>query len=371
MKRIVSLALFVLTIPASRAAAQDVIYRETFGRPELTGNQNLPRWGWQRFNANGAASGTITGGGGVSGDGPGGMPTDLANTESAGPNADGTTGAYVEGWQYMDGTQRLSITTEFAFNPADAAPLTFRWWQGAAYNGTPNINEARIAVRIDGSWFVTSQFFSNIDTPVTAGANFGVTDGSAQGAVPMSYVFDPAPANWLTLNFDGNFDAATMTATGSTLGDITAGAAATSPLNGVITGFGIFRAVTGANMRFDTFTVEGKGLLPGDVDKDDDIDLDDFAAIRDHFQQAVVMREQGDLNGDGFVDWIDFRQWKSNFVPPVAAAGEVVPEPAAGILAILALMASPRLPRKASCRGTKPRWHSETLATPSPRACEP
>jgi hypothetical protein len=346
MKRIVPVALLALIVPASLASAQDTLYRETFGRPDLTGNQNLPRWGWQRFNANGAASGTITGGGGVSGDGPGGLPTDLANTESAGPNADGTTGAYVEGWQYMDGTQRLSITTEFEFNPADAAPITFRWWQGAAYNGTPNINEARIAVRNNGAWFVTSQFFSNIATPVTAGANFGVTDGSAQGAVPMSLVFDSAPANWLTLNFDGNFDPVAMTATGSTLGDITTGAAATSPLTGTITGFGIYRAVTGANMRFDTFTVEGKGLLPGDVDKDDDVDMEDFAEIRDHFQQSVTLREEGDLNGDGMVDWIDFRQWKDNFPTPLAAVGEVVPEPAAGVLAILALIASPRLRRK-------------------------
>jgi hypothetical protein len=339
MKRIVAFALLVMAIGASRSTAQEVLYRETFGRPEATGNQNLPRWGWQRFNANGAASGSITGGGGVSGDGPGGLPTDVANTESAGPNADGTTGAYVEGWQYMDGTHRLSITTEFSFNPADASPVTFRWWQGAAYNGTANINEARIAVRINTDWFVSSEFFSNIDTPVTAGANFGVTDGSVQGGVPKSYVFDPAAANWLTLNFDGNFDPATQTATGSTLGDITVGAAAAAPLTGTITGFGIYRAVTGANMRFDTFTIEGKGVLPGDVDKDDDVDLDDFAAIRDHFQQAVVMREQGDLNNDGFVDFVDFRQWKSNYTPPSTAAGAVVPEPAAPVLGMIALAA--------------------------------
>jgi len=346
MKRLVFVALFVLATAPSPAPAQQVLYRETFGRPELTGNQNLPRWGWQRFNANGASSGTTTTGGGVSGDGPGGMPTDLANTESAGPNADGTTGAYVEGWQYMDGTHRLSMTTEFAFNPADSSPVTFRWWQGAAYNGTPNINEARIAVRINGNWFVTSQIFSNIDTPVTAGANFGVTDGSAQGAVPKSFVFDPAPANWLTLNFNGDFDAVAMTATGSNVGDINTGAAAATSLTGTITGFGIYRAVTGANMRFDSFTIEGKGVIPGDVDRDDDVDLIDFAAIRDHFQQSATMREQGDLNGDGVVDFIDFRQWKSNYPTPVGAVGEVVPEPAAGILAIFVLSASLRLFRK-------------------------
>lgn len=332
-----SVALTTLLVRS--AAAQDILYRETFGREAPTGNQNLPNWGWQRFNAAGTVSGTTTAGGGVSGDGPGGMPKDLANTESAGPNADGTFLAYAEGWQYMDGTQRLSMTTEFAFNPADSAPVTFRWWQGAAYNATPNINEARIAVRIDGAWFVTSQFFSNSDTPVTAGANFGVEDGSAQGAVPKSYVFDPAPANWLTLNFNGDFDPVAKTATASTLGDITMGPAATAPLTGTITGFGIYREVTGANMRFDTFTIEGKGVRPGDVNKDDVVDLVDFGLIRDNFRKSVAMRELGDLNGDGTVDFLDYRQWRENYPFPFTPNWESIPEPGAAVLAALATMA--------------------------------
>jgi hypothetical protein len=335
MYRILLVALALTASLTTAAQAQTVLYRETFGREAATGNQNLPNWDWQRFNANGAASGSTTGGGGVSGDGPGGLPKDVANTESAGPNADGTTVAYAEGWQYMDGTHRLSMTTEFSFDPAASAPVTFRWFQGAAYNGTPNINEARIAVRIGGAWYASSQIITNIDTPVTAGANFGVEDGSVQG-VPKSLAFDPAPANWLTLNFDGDYDPVANTATGSTLGDIATGAAASSPLTGSITGFGIFRAVTGANMRFDTFTIEGQGLKPGDVDKDMDVDIDDFNAIRDHFQQAVTMREEGDLNSDGFVDWKDFRQWKDNFPTPSAPASGAVPEPGAAVLGLIA-----------------------------------
>lgn len=341
--RVALLAAAMLAVGhAATALGQTVLYRETFGRPEEAGNQNLPNWGWQRFNANGAASGSTTGGGGVSGDGPGGLPTDLANTETAGPNADGTTGAYVEGWQYMDGSQRLSMTTEFSFDPAASAPVTFRWYQGAAYNGTANINEARIAVRINGNWFASSQIITNIDTPVTAGANFGVTDGTAQGAVPKSLPFDPAPSNWLTLNFDGDFDPVTKTATASTITDLTTGAPATSPLTGTITAFGIFRAVTGANMRFDNFTIEGKGTIPGDVDKDDDVDMNDFAAIRDHFQQSVTMRSEGDLNGDGLVDFLDFRQWKDNFPKPLGAASAAVPEPASAFLVLLAIASLPR-----------------------------
>jgi hypothetical protein len=89
-------------------------------------------------------------------------------------------------------------------------------------------------------------------------------------------------------------------------------------------------------MRFDNFTVEGKGVIPGDVDKDDDVDLNDFNAIRDHFQQSVTMREQGDLNGDGMVDFLDFRQWKTHFPTPNGAASGAVPEPSSVGLALLA-----------------------------------
>jgi hypothetical protein len=73
--------------------------------------------------------------------------------------------------------------------------------------------------------------------------------------------------------------------------------------------------------------------MEGDVDGDMDVDMDDFALIRDHFQQSATAREMGDLNTDGIVDFKDFREWKSNFVPPPGtAAGTNVPEPHAGLL---------------------------------------
>jgi hypothetical protein len=86
-------------------------------------------------------------------------------------------------------------------------------------------------------------------------------------------------------------------------------------------------------MQGATFERELVGKLPGDVDEDMDVDMDDFAAIRDNFQQTVTARAMGDLNGDGIVDFVDFRQWKSNFVPPPgSAAGASVPEPHAALL---------------------------------------
>jgi hypothetical protein len=87
-------------------------------------------------------------------------------------------------------------------------------------------------------------------------------------------------------------------------------------------------------MQGATFERNLVSVKPGDADGDMDVDMDDFAAIQNHFQQLVTMRSEGDLNNDGKVDFRDFRQWKSNFVPPPgAAAGSGVPEPAGAALA--------------------------------------
>ena len=53
-------------------------------------------------------------------------------------------------------------------------------------------------------------------------------------------------------------------------------------------------------------------IVPGDVNGNGIVDIDDYYIIEDHFQQNVTMRSEGDLNNDGIVDFADFRQWKSN-----------------------------------------------------------
>jgi hypothetical protein len=75
---------------------------------------------------------------------------------------------------------------------------------------------------------------------------------------------------------------------------------------------------------------------PGDVDGDGDADMNDFNAIRDHFQQSVTSKAQGDLNLDGVVDFKDYRAWKSAFTPAVAG-GAAIPEPVAIGMAVVAL----------------------------------
>jgi hypothetical protein len=86
---------------------------------------------------------------------------------------------------------------------------------------------------------------------------------------------------------------------------------------------------------------------PGDVDGDDDVDMVDFAAIQNRFQQSATMRSQGDLNADGVVDFKDFRQWKDNFPTPGAPTA-AVPEPAAASLALLATAIGAAIRRRAA-----------------------
>ena len=74
------------------------------------------------------------------------------------------------------------------------------------------------------------------------------------------------------------------------------------------------------------------GVVPGDVTGDGLVNNADFEPIRLNFLQSVTARADGDLNADGFVDFSDFREWKSN----AAGAGSAlaVPEPAAYLLVV-------------------------------------
>jgi hypothetical protein len=93
----------------------------------------------------------------------------------------------------------------------------------------------------------------------------------------------------------------------------------------------------------------GPGLTPGDVDGDDDVDINDFTIIRNNFQKTVTGRSFGDLTGDLKVDFRDFRQWKTAFNPSAVAGGEAIPEPATvvlGLAAALALIGASRSSRR-------------------------
>lgn len=84
--------------------------------------------------------------------------------------------------------------------------------------------------------------------------------------------------------------------------------------------------------------------IPGDTDGDNDVDMNDYVNIRDHFRNSgLLTRMQGDiagpnsnLVGDGVVDFYDFVTWQDNFPHPGSGSGVVagVPEPSAMLLGV-------------------------------------
>jgi len=86
-------------------------------------------------------------------------------------------------------------------------------------------------------------------------------------------------------------------------------------------------------------------IFPGDTDGDGVPGEfpDDFEPIRAHFRQNVSMRTDGDLVRDGFIDFKDFREWKTAFLAGGGSLADVdlsfvsnVPEPTSCLLALLA-----------------------------------
>jgi hypothetical protein len=79
--------------------------------------------------------------------------------------------------------------------------------------------------------------------------------------------------------------------------------------------------------------------LPGDFDNDGDVDGADFVAWQTNFPLASgATLAMGDADRDGDVDGADFVVWQSNFPFTPGPGISAVPEPAAGVLAILAAM---------------------------------
>jgi hypothetical protein len=165
---------------------------------------------------------------------------------NAGPNSDGTFGAYGLGWTFMDGTVRLEYTPEFTFNPADYNPgsVKFSWYMGNAALNQP----FQLAIQQGGTWYASVQTF-DVAAAMTA-------DQFQTNAELKTFTYDPDPSKWLLLNFTGSYDGGNPGTT-TTSSALSLGATPGAALSGTITAFGIYRNVTGSNGRFDTFTIEG------------------------------------------------------------------------------------------------------------------
>jgi hypothetical protein len=106
---------------------------------------------------------------------------------------------------------------------------------------------------------------------------------------------------------------------------------------------GIFDlSATGAQMLRNAVNYIATASAPviGDVNGNGVTDINDYAIIRDNFNKPGN-KGQGDLTGNGQVNFHDFRVWK-NFAPPGVGseidllAGLGIPEPGSVVLAMLA-----------------------------------
>jgi hypothetical protein len=81
--------------------------------------------------------------------------------------------------------------------------------------------------------------------------------------------------------------------------------------------------------------------MPGDVNGDGFVTIDDFNIIRDNFRKSPRSRSQGDLTSDGLVSLPDFKQWKGAFMGSGASLAGMdlsflsVPEPSSIVLMLL------------------------------------
>ena len=132
-----------------------------------------------------------------------------------------------------------------------------------------------------------------------------------------------------------------MTATPTAVVGGTPGA----PLSGNITGAGFVATFSQYGTINFNFLEIGVPPIPGDVNLDGDVDLQDFETIRTNFSLAVNDREDGDVTGDGVVDLDDFGQWKDNYPFPGGGGGGLassifgtVPEPSGIVLIVVAVL---------------------------------
>lgn len=116
-------------------------------------------------------------------------------------------------------------------------------------------------------------------------------------------------------------------------GTIYAGDYAWSYASGLSSSAGI----TGSDLVLDDAANTGvtfTGLVPGDVNRNSVANLADFNIILANFLDSASSRDDGDLNGDGIVDFTDFRVWSDATGNALSfaqlAAG--VPEPSSLVL---------------------------------------
>jgi hypothetical protein len=210
------LVLCVACASLNSATKAAVIYRETFGN--TTGsNVALPAGGW---------TSTSNGGSGWRSSPNAGRASNLPNVNA------GTSSSQSLGY-LLNTTNTVSIayTSEYVIAQTVVPDLaTISWYQG---NNSAD-SETRVVVQIDGSWYATTQTFTN--TAVASNSNFG-TEAEMQ-----VFNWTTSASSWRALAVSGTTE--------------TLGATLTESLpTGPIAAFGLYFAAS-SSQRFDTFEIQ-------------------------------------------------------------------------------------------------------------------
>jgi hypothetical protein len=215
------------------------------------------------------------------------------------------------------------------------------------------LNSHNLIITSDG---VPNEFVFNHDLPgSTASKHFLLATagfGSLPGGVTPDYtlttgsLFDPNAAN-ITFNFAHNTDVATIT--GAQLPKDGVNSLTDTILQQVTPDTDNF--VVGVNSPTNfagavgSVNVGGGGPAPGDFNDSGVVDGADLTLWRTNYGDATATFAQGDADDDDDVDGNDYLVWQRNIGAAAVPAVQSIPEPAAGVLALvtaIALLASAR-----------------------------
>lgn len=205
-------------------------------------------------------------------------------------------------------------TTEFnPINPTVGGGVDIVWWQTEDAVSVASTIGVHVAVQVGGQWYASDRAFSTTDNQDPWQRHL--------------LAYDPAAANWRSLTLNTEF--------------VTLGAAPGASLSGNITGLGLVSVMefVGAGVEtvwYDYIEITSH-LIPGDVNGVGGVTVDDYIIIKNNYLTNVNSRALGDLNDDGIVNVIDFREWKNNFSGPLAGI-QALPEPTGAVLALLGLV---------------------------------
>lgn len=226
-------ALSILFSLQSISSAQNVVYREIFPTDSILGTLDIGSANWV---GNRGALGVQIGVGGVVIPPLNGSPTNAQPVNSSPTNSGIALGYVLDGNSAQNAPiNRIIWTNEFAIPLINQGGSTWSWHQGNS-NTALAAENVRLAIQIGGSWFATSQVFTNPDVLLD-------TDFSANAATE-TFAFTRTAAAWRDLTFVPGTSLALGAVRGSDIpqGDITA--------------FGLYSDVPLASVsRFDTFEV--------------------------------------------------------------------------------------------------------------------